>query len=183
LHDELLELSNLRSCFMHMDDMFYVSMKGDDHAIRYAIVYYDEPYMGPKEETPIKEIREQQSVQIPFDAIFEKMSVTCGQLTIAALDEAIPALKDHTLTLLPEVQRELVEYVDGYEARYYTTQRRYQSWVPLSIQDFIWGSVEPAPEDISCMKSLLEEFDGSIQYLQRLPIILEELRDHFKSLL
>ncbi|PVG03110.1 hypothetical protein CPB86DRAFT_426979 [Serendipita vermifera] len=204
LHAKSLRLSELGPAFMNIDFSLHLDMERDNHADKLrslllpfnwymnfvtckladvmdnAIIFYGEPYIENREKTPVKEFREQ-SVRVSFDVILREARIY-GQEIVAALEEAIPALKDHALSLLPEIEKELGAYVDGYKDRYYITERRSRSWVPFAIQDFIWGSVEPATKDISQIEILPDELSRGITHLQELPEFLEDLRHHFTHL-
>jgi hypothetical protein len=62
------------------------------------------------------------------------------------------------------------------------TRQRAQSWIPFALQNLVWGSLEPATEDISKIEALPGKLENGIRYLQKLPNFLEDLKDHLERM-
>ena len=102
--------------------------------------------------------------------------------TITSLEKAIGILQAEVIPQIPDVQRELERYVEGYKKRHLQIQARDQSWVPNFVQDAIWGKVDPIywnPEEVEVLP--VDGVAGG-ELLRQVPTFLEHMQAHFSQL-
>lgn len=204
LYDEFNELSHFYQYFMSITTTIYIKLKDDkcgnrlrgllfafnrymhivlnetDDALIGARGYYVD---GPEEREALAKITTKADVRSFLDLISRKKATVYGQRIIAALEEAISILRDHALPLLEDIKMELQSYVKNYQERRSLSQRRSQSWLPLAVQDLVWGGLEEITQDITGIEVLPETLNNGIQYLQRIPNFVENLKRHFQLMM
>ncbi|PVG00510.1 hypothetical protein CPB86DRAFT_824306 [Serendipita vermifera] len=204
LYNEFHELSHFYQYFITITTMMFIKLKDDkcgnrlrsllfafnrymhivineiDDALMDARGYYVD---GPEEREALAKINTKDDVQSFLDAISRKKSAVYGQEIIAALEEAVPILKDNAFPLLEDIKMELQSYVKNYQERRSLSQRRSQSWLPFAVQDLVWGGLEEITRDVSGIEVLPETLNNGIQYLQRIPNFVENLKHHFQLMM
>jgi hypothetical protein len=173
--------NRLRSFLFPFNESMQIVLREMGSALRFARDYYTDN----REELggdDLINVQTEQDVQMFLDGISRRNQIDYSSLLLDSLEEAIPVLKDQALPLLPEIERELKEFVKNYQERHDATQKRAQSWVPSAVQNLVWGSLEPTTRDISKIKDLPEQLENGIRYLKKLPKFLEDLKDHLQRM-
>jgi hypothetical protein len=96
--------------------------------------------------------------------------------------KAAEILRRDALQYLPELDRELSAFVEGYIERSRITNERSQSWVPSLIQDFFLGAITPVTFDVSQVEALPRDLKIGSGLLMELPVLFEELATHYTLL-
>jgi hypothetical protein len=95
--------------------------------------------------------------------------------------EAIEQLQQ-ALKCLPDLERELNGFVDGYSERSRLINERSQSWVPSLVQDFFMGAIDPVTLEVSQVEALPQDLSTGSKLLTELANFLDRIKLHFTLL-
>lgn len=210
-YNEFKELSSLGRSFSSLTGVMFWKLENDKLGNRlrdrlstfnrYILASLDEVdkallnarwfYIDKLEEKEgLTKVVTNEQVQYFLDIIARRNSAIFGPKIVAALEEAIPILKDQALPILPDIKAELESCIMNYQERRNLSQKRSQSWLPFAVQDLVWGSLElpiqrfdPTTEHLPDIEALPQRLNHGIHHLQMLPNLLEKLNNHFKQLI
>jgi hypothetical protein len=95
--------------------------------------------------------------------------------------EAIEELQQ-ALGCLPDIERELNSFVDGYSDRSRLINERSQSWVPSLVQDLFLGAIHPVTLEVSQVEALPQDLSTGSKLLTDLASFLDGIKLHFTLL-
>ncbi|PVF97014.1 hypothetical protein CPB86DRAFT_761024 [Serendipita vermifera] len=172
--------NTLRSALLPLHGYMYTVIQEMTSALSSAASYYSP---RREEREALEKVLTKDHIRKFLDDISRMNQIYYGQRMLAALEEAIPILRDQALPLLSGIELDLHSFVKDYKERHYSSQKRSDSWLPFAVQDLVWGSLEPTTQDLSGIEALPQQLNDGIQRLQKLPGFLENVKDHFQRLM
>lgn len=119
--------------------------------------------------------------QTLLDEYLQGLILANARKTAGYFADAAMSLRE-ALNCLPDFERELLGFVDGYSERSRISNERSQSWVPFLVQDFFLGPVSPPTLDASQVEVLPQDLSTASKLLGELPNFFDRISEHFTRL-
>ncbi|PVG01813.1 hypothetical protein CPB86DRAFT_781175 [Serendipita vermifera] len=114
-----------------------------------------------------------------LDPVFQRDAFRATKRAILSLDVAIELIDKEIFPRLPDVERELKAFVDGYLERHRLYQQEVNSWSPRKLfRDLIFGPKPLVSWKVSEVRDLPSDFTAAVAILKLLPPFLERTRLH-----
>ena len=117
-----------------------------------------------------------------LEAEFQAAAVEEARNIATLAARAAKTIREEVLPILPQLEKDLGEYVADYISRRNSIEERKKSWIPSVLQDAIWGSLGPLRRGMVEVEKMPQNLSDASRLLRKLPAFLDRFGLHFRRL-